>query len=205
MKRLIIAPHYDDEILGCGGIISKYQIDDFFVYHATFTDANRYKEWNAVRDKALNIVDEVCGQFHDSGSLSQEGTMQSIGLAATASSVSEYVNKIKPNVIYIPYKSLHQDHVFLRKASLIALRNFCGDIYEYEYTDQFSQYNMAIVDTFEKLEYQNILEKVHLMSLFESQINKTRDSEAIKALARIRGYSAGCKYAEGFNLVRSIK
>ena len=42
MKKniLIISPHADDEVLGCGGTIAKYVKLGYFVYIAILTNAN---------------------------------------------------------------------------------------------------------------------------------------------------------------------
>ena len=38
---LIIAPHADDEILGCGGVISKYSKKKVNIYVAIMTNASK--------------------------------------------------------------------------------------------------------------------------------------------------------------------
>lgn len=39
-KILILSPHADDEVLGCGGIISKYTRDGYAVNVLILTNAN---------------------------------------------------------------------------------------------------------------------------------------------------------------------
>lgn len=204
MRRLILAPHYDDEILGCGGIIAKYESDDFYVAHATKCDDNRMHEWSEILGECKNILKYFNFGYRDSG-FTKEGTMSYMGISHVARSVASVIKVVKPDIVYIPFKSLHQDHRYLHTAALIALRSFNGSILEYEYTDQFSQYNMLEVDYYERLNHSQITKKCYLMELYKSQINSHRDSEAIKALAKIRGYSAQTEYAEGFNLIRCIK
>ena len=38
---LILSPHADDEILGCGGFISKYSKKNFFINVLILTNANK--------------------------------------------------------------------------------------------------------------------------------------------------------------------
>ena len=39
-KILVLAPHADDEVLGCGGTIDKYSKQGHHVYVAVLTDAS---------------------------------------------------------------------------------------------------------------------------------------------------------------------
>ena len=39
-KILILSPHADDEILGCGGFISKYSKQNYQIYVLILTNAN---------------------------------------------------------------------------------------------------------------------------------------------------------------------
>lgn len=205
MKRLIIAPHYDDEILGCGGIISKYKDDEFYILHVTNTDINRMREWEEIKKITPNIVYSISLEFMDSGNPQEDSIPLSVStIGKLASSISEEVNKIKPEVIYIPFRSLHQDHQITNHACLIALRKYQGTIVEYEYTDQFAQFDRLNVNIFESLSTEDVNNKIIMMSKFDSQITPDRDPDAIVALARIRGFSANTDFAEGFKLVRKI-
>ena len=49
-------------------------------------------------------------------------------------------------------------------------------------------------------------DKIKALKCYQSQIknNPSRSIEAIEALARFRGSQNGCKYAEGFKLIRAI-
>ena len=41
-KVLILSPHADDEILGCGGFISKYSKQNYHINVLVLTNANKY-------------------------------------------------------------------------------------------------------------------------------------------------------------------
>jgi hypothetical protein len=49
--------------------------------------------------------------------------------------------------------------------------------------------------------------KLEIMSMYESEVQQhplPRSESAIRALARFRGASVGCEYAEAFQLVREL-
>lgn len=205
MKRVIISPHFDDEILGVGGTMNKYSTDDWTLVYVTSANEERIQERDRMlshlksKVQKIKIVDL---NFKDSGSGIGEFDLDSTNLSKLAKLIEKHCEAAE--IVYIPFKSLHQDHQVINHACLIALRSFQGTILEYEYTDQFSQFNTMTANYFERLDDISIRNKVYQMRAYFSQVNNLRDEEAIVSLAKIRGYQCGFPYAEGFNLIRHI-
>ena len=64
-KILFIAPHADDETIGCGGIIHKFKSQNFKIYWLLVTKIKSKKKLEtAKRDKMINKIKKKY-QFND--------------------------------------------------------------------------------------------------------------------------------------------
>lgn len=121
---LVLTPHADDSELGMGGTIAKHhQNGDKVVILCIATHSN-----DAVR---IRQFEEACytmsatplvagrGVFID-GHLGDD-MRELVGL------IDSYKNKYKPDILYIPYPSVHQDHVAVYEAGLRAARLSLSD------------------------------------------------------------------------------
>ncbi|AXY86082.1 hypothetical protein [Escherichia phage vB_EcoM_IME392] len=200
-SRLIISPHHDDEILGCGGIMSKFRDDQFFILEVTAPDETRRGEAEAAFGVYPNIKEVHCLERNDAST--GDGMTQK-DIPQLAKDIADYVAKIRPDVVYIPFSSLHQDHQLVNHAARVALRAYNWLILEYEYAESLTQFGQMEPNYFERLNKDDIECKCQAMGRFDSQIKSDRDTQSILALATLRGYSAQWPYAEGFRLVRQI-
>lgn len=192
--NLIIAPHADDEVLGCGGIISR-DPDNFIVIVVAKPDNTRLDELYAslsylkVPEHNIKILD-----FPD--------TKLDRFISEISSTISNYVELVSNS--FIPYNSLHQDHTAVNTSSLIALRRSKGFIYEYEYAEGISQFKSFDPNYFIELTLEEVDHKCNALKLYTSQYKPARDDSAIRGLASYRGYTIGTNYAESFKLIRGV-
>ncbi len=201
MKKLIIAPHIDDEVLGCSGKLDK----DTFILHcgiedrSTVSSETRIREIEAVRRAAGFKMKLLRGNVVNN--------YKEINLIPE---FERMVNKIKPQEVYIPFSSYNQDHRAVYDAVLVALRQhdinfFVKKVLVYEQPHVFLWSHNRRGDF--KPNYFtpiDINEKLKLYSLLESQVRSFRSKEAIKALAILRGSQCNCKYAEAFQILRWV-
>ena len=130
---LVIAPHSDDEVLGCGGLISKIKNAGGRVYVLIFnlgfekddTIESQEKRKNEVKN-AMDLLN-VDGYHlvHDSPDnnrdLDAKPLHSLIEVIESTSTVS--LEKIAPTMVAIPtIFSHHQDHVHVHHACIAALR-----------------------------------------------------------------------------------
>lgn len=115
--KLIIAPHADDETLGCGGIIAR-DPGDVFVSVLSDKDDGRMDEFHAAR-KILGYTSWDKANF-------STGT-----LAANARLLVGYldglVRDLKPTAIYLPHPGAHQDHIAAYECGVRAARKSYTD------------------------------------------------------------------------------
>jgi LmbE family N-acetylglucosaminyl deacetylase len=205
IEKLIIAPHVDDDILGCGGIMDDKSlvvycgIDDFHVISR--------EERIGEADSAAKVLGHSYKLLHGN----KVNNYQAIDLIED---LSLCINQAQPKQVYIPYPSYNQDHRAVYEASLISLRPhdvnyFVKEVLVYEQPHSFiwnhthdinsSQFNP---NCFFSIDIERKLEAYRAMP---SQVRSFRSQEHIKSLATIRGAQANCFYAEAFQIIRSVR
>ena len=132
-RLLVITPHSDDEVLGCGGLMSKVKNEGGKVFVLIFnlgfekddTKESQEKRKNEVQE-AMNVlkVDDyhlVHDQPDNNRDLDTEPLHSLIEVIESTSNVS--LEKIAPTMVAIPtIFSHHQDHVHVHHACIAALR-----------------------------------------------------------------------------------
>lgn len=202
MKKLVIAPHIDDEVLGCGGILDK----NTFVLHCGIEDRSNVS--SETRIKEIESVRKIAG-FEMK--LLRGNIVNNYKQTDLISDFENVIKKVKPDKVFIPFPSFNQDHRAVYEAALVALRqhdiNFFAkkvSIYEQPHVF-FWSHNTDIVfnpNFFVKID---IEKKLKLYSLLKSQVRSFRSPEHIKALAVLRGGQCNCKFAEAYQTLRWIE
>ncbi len=220
-RLLVIAPHSDDEVLGCGGLISKIKKDGGKVYVLIFNlgfEKNDTKESRIQRRKEvvnamkfLNVDDYeiIYKKPNENRDLDARPLHSLIEAIESESKIS--LVKIKPTIVAIPtIFSHHQDHVHIFKACIAALRPISTPIsnivISYE-APEHSRWSAAGV--FEPNLYVDIADviekKVKAFYKYKSQVRpQGRDENSIKNQAQYRGQEVGRKYCEAFIVHRFI-
>ena len=217
---MVIAPHADDEILGCGGTMAKHiaEGDEVKVLVVTKGIEELYSEAEVevIRGEAkkaheyLGISESIFFDFP--APVLDQTPSYKISIA-----VSEVIKAYAPNVVYLPHRGdLHKDHRMVFESSLVAIKpvNNCSvvDIYSYETLSE-TEWDAPFGDDafipnvfIDISDY--IVSKKEAMKMFKSQLKAfphSRSLECIDALAKFRGATVGKHAAESFMLIRSIK
>lgn len=220
---LILAPHADDEILGCGGTIAKHVSNGDTVYVAVLTNASvgaselfSKDDIKIVREEctAANRVLGVEKVFFENLPAPQ---LEQYPQYKISNIISELLKKTSPTHLYIPHKGdLHMDHGAIYNAALIAARPVPGQsvrhIFAYETLSETEWGHPTPEMTFVPTKFVDIGNlhlnaKIKAMECYSSQVKQfpeSRSIESIRALAMYRGSSIGVKAAESFVVVRTI-
>lgn len=221
-KILVVAPHADDEIIGCGGTIAKAINQGDEVYIVIATNASIGAPELFQEDDIRNVREEAL-KSHKYLGVKKTFFLDFPAPALNAFpeykisvELSKIINKVNPNILYLPHPGdLHQDHKAVYRASLVAARpqgNYCvEEIYCYETLSETEwtpyQEKAFIPNVFNDVS--DFFElKLEAMRFFKSQIKEfphTRSTETFEALAKFRGATVGVKRAESFIVERIVK
>ncbi|EGU40408.1 PIG-L deacetylase family protein [Vibrio splendidus] len=218
---LVIAPHADDEILGCGATIAKHIRNNDTVYVAIMTNASKGAPELFSRQDVENIRQEARNAhsllgikdtfFYDFPAPKLEQFPQ----YKISNEISTLIKELNIDMLYIPHKGdLHMDHGAIYNASLVASRPFADQsvskILAYETLSETEWGHPTVENTFiptffNKLKDSDLKAKKLAMECFASQLRPfphPRSIEAIEHLAALRGATVGSYSAEAFVIVR---
>ncbi|MEK7080578.1 MAG: PIG-L deacetylase family protein [Patescibacteria group bacterium] len=218
MKILVIAPHPDDEVLGCGGTIKKHinSRDEVYLCEVTksytpdWTEEYIKQEMNELEDssKFLGIKETFLLNL-------PAVKLDILGQKKLNDLLLETVKKIKPEILYVPfYGDINSDHRLVSRACLVAARPRSGSsvkkVLAYEVLSA-TEWGPPVFKNFIPNVYidisSTIKEKLKALALYKSQLMPyphPRSLEAIEILAKKRGIEAGLHYAESFMLLKEI-
>ena len=215
-KVLFVAPHPDDETLGCGGTILKHIAAGDQVYWLIATRIDDKNGWNKQsvtdRSKEITIVAEKYG-FEKTIQFDFISTkLDLIPVSDLINEISEVQKSIAPDIIYLPfYNDVHSDHRILINAFQATIKWFryknVRRVMMYETLSE-TDFNFVSKDRFMPNIYNDITEyldkKIEIMNIYASEIGDypfPRSEETIRALATFRGSQSGFRAAEAFQLV----
>ena len=215
-KVLVIAPHPDDEVLGCGGTIAKYAEKGDEVYLCIVTKGytpDWSKEFIKNRPKEIEKANKILGIKKTYLLDYPTVKLDTIPQKELNEAISKVVTEIKPDILYIPHKGdLNKDHRLVFESSLVATRpvnHKVKKILSYESLSE-TEWGQQI-EAFIPNVYVDISEtfkiKIEAMKAYESELKRyphPRSLEIIEALAKKRGSEIGVKFADAFMLIREI-
>jgi LmbE family N-acetylglucosaminyl deacetylase len=203
-RRLVIAPHCDDEVFGCGGLLAKNPDETAVVVLAKPDDVRR-KEFEAARE----ILGYSAATFLDleDGYLG-ENMHELVGLLDLVTA------HFKPQALYLPRPSTHQDHIAAYEAGVRAGRlsmspghHFTPSLYVYD----VAAYDLELYPTdlnwnfFESLTEQQIDKKVRALEAYASQaVTGPHPINSMKQIAHTIGNARATRWAEQFALLRTV-
>jgi len=219
MKKLIIAPHSDDEVLGVGGTALRAIAEKCDVYVCIVTVGTEpifsTEKISELRKESIKCHKNmgIKGTYY----LDYPAAMlEVIPRHELNSSILQVILEVKPDEIYFPHwGDMQRDHQLVAEASMVALRpkydHVVRHIYAYETLSETGWNIPNLQNEFVPNVYVDISEylagKIEAMKLYDSQLGSfpaARSVEAMEALARYRGATIGVSAAEAFELVREI-
>ena len=220
MKRILaIAPHPDDEILGCGGTLARHvrNGDQVYVVIVTRGTPKLYKDQQIenVRNEAraahriIGVKETVFLDFH-------APELDVTSQADISRALSKYIQQFKIDCLYLPHRGdIHHDHTAVFNGGLVAARPV-GDytvqqIYAYETLSETEWAPPFGDDAFIPTHFVDVTAslstKMEALNCFKSQVREfpnPRSLEGVEALAKFRGATVGVSRAEAFMTVRTI-
>lgn len=227
-RVLIVSPHPDDEVIGCGGLISRVKDEggQVFVQFVTLGDTRDVSVLGlSTADERLVEIERVAGVLkYDDWDIALSGSQYHLRLDAMAQvdliAVLETdcrlsLRAVEPTVVLLPSPlSYNQDHRAVAEAALTALRPVGGDrtapsvvaIFE-EVADQWTPRAATPPNLFVDLDAAHLDDKITAMRSYASQVRPhphTRSLEALRTMAVVRGAHSGVAHAEAYHCVRWV-
>lgn len=219
-NTLIIAPHPDDEILGCGGTIGKICASGtkVFVLVATRGKKEMYPEERIlnVRNEAKN-AHKILGVSETIFLDFPAPDLDMVSMAEISGEIHKIIEDYNISTIYLPHHGdIHHDHKVIFQAGLVAARPVGGNsvkkIFSYETLSETEWATPNGEDAFIPTRFVNITDffalKLNAMKCFKSQLRdfpNPRSLKGIEVLANLRGSTVGFYYAEAFMTIRVIE
>jgi len=217
---LVVAAHPDDEALGCGGTMLRHkQAGDtvqvlFLADGETARDAKAADRIAARRAQAVAAC-EILGAEAPHFEQFPDNRMDTVPLLDVTKAVEKVVSAVKPSVVYTHHGGdLNVDHRVTQQAVMTACRPLPGSsvrsIYAFEVASSTGWAGLAqlpfaparFVDIDQQLSAK--LRALHCYSDEMLAFPHVRSFEAVEALARWRGASAGLPAAEAFEVLREV-
>jgi len=219
-RLLVIAPHADDEVLGCGGLISKVKSDGGQVYvlifnvssieeydNKKFTEKRKKETKDAMKYLKVDDYATIFDSPNDNRYLDAKPLHTLIRNIETETKVS--ISKIKPTIVAIPtIKSHHQDHLHVHKACIAALRPLSTPIanivISYEAPEHSRWSTSGVFEPNMYIDISKFLnKKIQSFYKYKSQVKPGgRDKDTITNHAEYRGKEVGKKYCEAYFIHR---
>lgn len=219
-KVLIIAPHPDDEILGCGGIIIRNIAEGNEVYVCIVTkgclplfNPERVEENRNDARKCHQHIGIKKTFFLDFPA----AMLEKVDRYELNGKILDVIKEVQPDEAYIPHwGDMQKDHQMVAEAAMVALRPKyhpqVKKIFGYETMSETAWNAPSVQNEFIPNVFVDITDyiekKKEALSFFKLQISQFPDArsiEAIDALAKYRGALMNMKAAEAFVLIRELK
>ena len=217
---LVVAPHADDESLGCGGTLLRHKEEGDSIHWLLVTgmreDCGFSKAQIDVRNQEIEQVKRQYG-FNSLHRLElPPAALDTVALGKVISGISEVIEEVRPDVVYSPYRNdAHSDHEIVFDAVMSATKSFrypfVKRLLAYE-TISETDFGMKPEDGgFKPNVYVDISsqldKKLKILDIFESEMGEfpfPRSRRALVALATLRGVQSNCFGAEAFVLIKEI-
>lgn len=218
---LIVAPHPDDETLGCGGTICRLVEDGWLVHWLIVTDMACSENYTADQICTRQTEIEKVAGLYGFTSVSQlpfaPAKLDETPKRLLISEVIDVLEKIRPVEIYIPYRNdAHNDHEAVFDAVIAAAKSFrrpyIARIYAYEVISE-TDFGFKPEDGgFRPNVFVDITKfldkKLSILEVFESEVAEfpfPRSRLAVESLARLRGSQCNSMAAESYMLIKEIR
>ena len=224
---LVIAAHPDDEVLGCGGTVARFEAEGDKVYTlilgegitARDASSDQHKREEGIRGlkKQAEAANKILGVKKVYTFDFPDNRFDTIPLLDIIKTIEKIKEDVKPDIVFTHhYGDLNIDHQITFKAVMTAFRptkdESVKEIYSFEIPSS-TEWNAPSSLTYFMPDYfvdisKTIKLKVRAMKEYKCEIREyphPRSIESIEIKAKQRGIQVGLEAAEAFEVIRLIK
>jgi len=217
-RALVLEPHPDDLVIGCGGLVQKLVSQGTEVhcllmshvppnYRKIYDESGAYTEYDGVA--RLKEADEAASILGVGGRTIAFGhewhhKLDAMPLSDLVSAIEDCVRKQNPDLVLVPERSYNQDHIAVHEAFKVTMRPhfYRGTVLAYETTmEREFEPNVLVPLTEEQLQ-----RKLLACGAYKSQLgtpNHLFSLETMELAMRYRGRLVYAGAAEAFKLIRA--
>lgn len=226
MKKsvLFVAPHPDDESLGCGGTIAKYRTcsrDEIKIFWLLVTEMKSeygFSE-NQIKKRQKEIAEiSALYNFDDVFSLGlQSSDLENVSKSQLIQQAAEIIDLVQATDIFLPFfGDAHSDHKIVFESFFSACKSFRRpSIKRILCYETLSETNFGIrhfgkefvPNVYENIE-KTFEKKLQALNIYKGEILEhpfPRSINAVRALAELRGSECKSKFAEAFFLIKEMR
>jgi N-acetylglucosamine malate deacetylase 1 len=216
-KLVVIAPHPDDETLGCGGTIARFAASgtevSVLVVSGHLPPLYDEQAFETTHREALAAF-KIMGVARSAFLRIPATLVRDVPVAELNGKINGFVREIGPDMVLLPFPDRHIDHRVIFDACVVACRPVHAaapkTVLAYETLSE-THWNVpgiepAFVPEFFVDTTDHMTKKNAALACYASQVNNSpsRSVEACTALAKFRGSQNGCGSAEAFKVVRIV-
>jgi LmbE family N-acetylglucosaminyl deacetylase len=216
MKVLVVAVHPDDETLGCGGTLLRHKASGDELHWLIVTEAGTDHPAHAKRSSQIPAVGRSYG-FAGTHQLRLPTTrLDTLPVSDLIENIAGVFKAVRPDIVYLPFcNDVHSDHRVVFNATFSCSKTFRAPYLK----------RILMMETVSETEFAPVQagsayapnvfvdisvhldEKLRIAQLYDDELGEhpfPRSLENLRALATMRGATAGCRYAESFVLLKEI-
>jgi LmbE family N-acetylglucosaminyl deacetylase len=217
MRTLVVAPHPDDEILGCGGTLLRRASSGAELGWLIVTGISKQNGWPTEqirqRDAEIAQVTAAIGFVQVFNLRLPTTKLDTLPMSELVTQLSSAFKAFRPEEVFLPHRAdAHSDHRVTFDATAACTKWFrhpsVRRVLAYE-TISETDSGLNNGCTFQPNYFVDIgqfLErKLEIMSIYQSELGAfpfPRSIEAVRLLAQLRGTASGFMAAEAFQLLR---
>ncbi|GGM61374.1 GlcNAc-PI de-N-acetylase [Rheinheimera tangshanensis] len=217
---MIVAPHADDETLGCGGTILKLIAQGHEVHWLLVTGMSASsgfsKQQIDSRKNEIYRAAKVYGFAKVHELMLPPARLDTLALGQIIDPLCQIITEVKPEQVFTAYRNdAHSDHQIVYDAVMSATKSFrypfVKKVLAYE-TMSETNFGLKPEDGgFKPNVFIDIglylQKKLEILSIFSSELGEfpfPRSIKALEALAHIRGAQCNAEAAEAFMLIKEV-
>ena len=204
-KILLLSPHTDDGELGCGGTVAKLIEQGKEVFYVAFSACEQSVLPQFPKDI---LITEVKAATSTLGIDEDHLILKRFDVRTFNYHRQEILDilirlrdEIKPDTVLIPsLNDIHQDHKTIAEEALRAFKFI--NVLSYELPWNNLNFNTC---AFEVLEERHVKTKVEALKNYQSQAHRPyANEEFLRSQVRMRGVQVSRKFAEVFEVIRTV-
>lgn len=218
---LVVAPHPDDESLGCGGTLLRHIDEGDSTHWLIVTKMTVSQGFSEDRVAARSTeIDAVASSYGFAGvhrvGLPSTG-LDTLPISELIGAIGKVFQSVLPDTVYLPYRNdAHSDHSVVFDATVPCCKSFrypsVKRVYAFETLSE-TEFGLRpedpgfrpnlFVDISDRLD-----RKLQILKLYAGEIGSfpfPRSEECVRAQAMLRGSQAGFSAAEAFMVLKEIR